>query len=232
MKIVVLNGQNHKGSTYNIGRLIAEKVEGENDIIEFFFPKDLNHFCVGCYKCIEDQTACPFYVEKKIIIDEIDAADILIVTTPTYCMHMSAPLKSFFDLTFDMWMAHRPMKSMFSKRAVIVSTSAEASPKSAMKDVEDALFYLGIPKIIKYGLAVQAMNWEGVSEVKKEKIHKATNTIAKKLSVASRPSVGIKTKFMFMMMGLMQKKGWNSSPVETAYWKEQGWFDGKKPWND
>ena len=35
---------------------------------------------------------------------------------------------------------------------------------------------------------------------------------------------------MFRMMGMLQKKGWNSSPVETAYWKERGWLDGRKPW--
>ena len=139
MKIVMLNGQNHKGSTYHIGRMIADRIEGENEITEFFLPRDLNHFCNGCYKCIEEQTACPFYPDKIKIIDAIDAADILIVTTPTYCMHMSAPLKSFFDLTFDMWMSHRPMQSMFRKRAVIVSTSAGAGAKSAMKDVKERM---------------------------------------------------------------------------------------------
>ena len=231
MKIVMLNGQNHKGSTYNIGRIIADKIEGENEITEFFFPRDLNHFCVGCYMCIEDVSVCPFYSEKKKIIDAIDKADILIVTTPTYCMHMSAPLKSFFDLTFDMWMSHRPMKSMFSKKVVIVSTSAGAGAKSATKDVEDCLFYMGVPKIIKYGIAVQAMNWDGVSEKIKAKIDKKTTAIAKKINSTKKPYVGVKTRIMFNMMGMMQKNGWNSSKVETEYWKENGWLDGKKPWN-
>ena len=232
MKIVLIHGQNHKGSTYHIGRSIADKIEGNNEITEFFLPKDLEHFCLGCYKCIKDFGACPFYSEKKVIIDAIDAADILIFTTPTYCMHISAPLKSFFDLTFDMWMSHRPKKSMFSKKAVIVSTSAGAPTKSAMKDVQDALFYMGVPKIIKYGLAVQAMNWDGVSAEKKTKIDRDTSAIARKLSSGKKPSVGIKTRFMFGVMGMLQKKGWNSSPVETEYWKENGWLDGKKPWKE
>ena len=226
----MLNGQNHKGSTYHIGRMIADKIEGKNEITEFFFPKDLNHFCAGCYQCIEDVSACPYYEEKKKIIETIDAADILIVTTPTYCMHMSAPLKSFFDLTFDLWMAHRPMESMFKKKAVIVSTAAGTGIKSAMKDVEDCLFYLGILEIYKYGMAVQAMSFDGVSADKKEKIEKKTTMLARKLSKTATPSVGIKTRFMFWMMGMMQKKGWNSSPIETEYWKEKGWLDGKKPW--
>ena len=231
MKIVMLNGQNHKGSTYHVGRSIIDKIEGDNEVAEFFFPKNLNHFCLGCYQCIEDVTACPFYTEKKIIIDAIDSADLLVFTTPTYCMHISAPLKAFFDLTFDLWMAHRPMESMFSKKAVIVSTSAGASTKSAMKDVQDALTYLGIPEIMKYGLAVQASNWEQVSEKKRAKIEKDTSAIAKKLSSGKKATVGIKTRGLFMLMKMMHKKGWNSSLVETEYWKERGWLDGKKPWN-
>ena len=230
MKIVMLNGQNHKGSTYHIGRMIADKIEGENEITEFFFPKDLNHFCAGCYQCIEEVSACPYYEEKKKIIETIDAADILIVTTPTYCMHMSAPLKSFFDLTFDLWMSHRPMESMFKKKAIIVSTAAGTGIKSAMKDVEDCLLYLGVPEIYKYGMSVQAMSFDGVAADKKEKIEKKTAILARKLSKTTAPSIGIKTRFMFWMMGMMQKKGWNSSPIETQYWKEKGWFDGKNPW--
>lgn len=230
MKIVILNGQNHKGSTYHIGHSIAYKIEGENEITEFFFPRDLNHFCMGCYQCVEEVSLCPFYSEKKKIIDAIDEADLLIVTTPTYCMHMSAPLKAFFDLTFDLWMAHRPMESMFTKKAVILSTSAGKGTKSAMKDVEDCLFYMGVPKIFKYGIAVQAMNWEGVPTKIKNKIDKKATLIAKKLSSNRKPYVGIKTRLMFLLMGMMQKKGWNASQVETEYWKEKGWLDGKKPW--
>ena len=69
MKIVMIHGQNHKGSTYNIGRMIANKIAKEEDIVEFFLPRDLNHFCVGCYACIEDVTRCPFFEEKDRIRD-------------------------------------------------------------------------------------------------------------------------------------------------------------------
>lgn len=230
MKIVLLNGQNHKGSTYHIGRMIADKIAGDNEIRAFFFPRDLNHFCMGCYQCIENEKACPYYEEKKVILDAIEEADLLIVTTPTYCMHVSAPLKSFIDLSFDYWMSHRPRKCMFMKRAVIVSTSAGSSPKSAMKDVEDALFYMGVPSITKYGIAVQAMNWDGIKASKKEKIDKDTTRIAQKMNNVEKPHVGIKTRFVFYMMRMMQKNGWGSSPVEKAYWEQNGWLGSKRPW--
>ena len=230
MKIVMLNGQNHRGSSYHIGRAVIDRIEGNKEVTEFFFPKDLDHFCLGCYRCIEDAAACPYYEEKKVILDAMDGADLLVVTTPTYCMHVSAPLKAFIDLTFDLWMSHRPMASMFTKQALIVSTAAGTGTGSAMKDVQDALVYMGVPKIVKYGLAVQAMNWEGVDRKKKAKIERDAARIAKQLSTDKAPAVGIRTRFLFRMMGMLQKKGWNSSPVETAYWKEKGWLDGKKPW--
>ena len=57
MKIVMLNGQNHRGSSYHIGRAVIDRIEGEKEVTEFFFPKDLDHFCLGCYRCIEDAAA-------------------------------------------------------------------------------------------------------------------------------------------------------------------------------
>ena len=175
MKIVMINGQNHKGSTYNIGRLLAKNIGNDKDIVEFFLPKDLNHFCLGCYTCIEDDTKCPFYEEKNRIMKEVEEADILIFTTPTYCLRASAPMKSFIDLTFNYWMSHRPRKCMFNKKAVVISTAAGSGAKKAVKDVSDALFYWGIPCIVEYGICIQAMNWDGVSEKKKQKIEKDTD---------------------------------------------------------
>lgn len=48
MKIVMLNGQNHRGSSYHIGRAIIDRIAGEKEVRAFFFPKDLDHFCLGC----------------------------------------------------------------------------------------------------------------------------------------------------------------------------------------
>lgn len=232
MKIVLIHGQNHKGSSYHIGRMIADKITIENEITEFFLPKDLNHFCLGCYKCIEDDAKCPFYDEKKEIMDAVEAADLLIFTTPTYCMRASAPMKAFIDLTFTYWMVHRPRKCMFSKKAVVVSTAAGSGMKSAIKDVTNALFYWGVPYIKSYGIALQAMNWDVVAEKKKAKIEKDTTKLAHKLSNNKKPSVGIKTRFMFKVMGGMQSAGWGSSPVEKEYWESNGWLGKMRPWKD
>lgn len=228
MKITLIHGQNHMGSTYHIGRLLAEQF-ADCDITEFFLPKDLEHFCIGCYNCIENEETCPFYNEKNRIMQAVEHSDLLIFTTPTYCMRASAPMKAFIDLTFTYWMAHKPRKCMFTKKAVVISTAAGTGMKSAMKDITNTLFYWGVPYVKEYGIAVQAMSWEQVSDQKKEKINSDITKLAKKIQNA-KAHVGIKTKFMFGIMRMMQIKNWGSSASEKEYWNEKGWLDKNRPW--
>jgi len=230
MKIVLIHGQNHKGSSYHIGRMLADRISTEKEITEFFLPGDLNHFCLGCYKCLDGDENCPFYDEKRVIMSAVEDADLLIFTTPTYCMRASAPMKSFIDLTFTYWMVHRPRACMFTKRAVVISTAAGQGTKTAIEDVANALFYMGVPQIETYGAALQAMNWDMVKPKKKAKIEKDIMKLAERLSDTRKPAVGIKTRFMFGIMRMMQKNGMGSSPAEKEYWQEKGWLAGKRPW--
>ena len=232
MKIVIIHGQNHKGSSYTIGRMIANKISNEENIVEFFLPKDLNHFCTGCCACIEEESQCPFYEEKNKIMKEIESADLLIFTTPTYCLNASAAMKSFIELTFTYWMPHRPRKCMFSKKAIVVSTAAGTGAKKAVKDIREALFFWGVPTVLTYGISVQAMNWQGVSKQKKQKIEKDVIKIANKVVKKKKGKVGLKTKMIFMMMRMMQKQNFGSSQAEKMYWQNNGWLDSNRPWKN
>lgn len=219
-----------KKSTFFLKKLLTANVSFENKITEFFLPKDLNHFCLGCYKCIEGDHHCPFYEEKKYIMDAMEAADLLIFTTPTYCLRASAPMKSFIDLTFTYWMSHRPRACMFSKKAVVVSTAAGSGAKSATKDISTTLIYWGVPYIKTFGVALQAMNWDMVSGKKKARLEKHTTKLAKKLSNTKKPFVGLKTRFIFFIMSKMQSGGMGSSPIEKTYWEENGRLGKIRPW--
>jgi len=229
MKITVINGQNHKGSSYHIGKLVAEKIDGENEIVEFFLPRDLPHFCMGCYQCLDGDEKCPYFEEKHRIMKSVEESGILIFTTPTYCVHASAPMKAFLDLTFTYWLPHRPRNCMFEKKAFVVSTAAGSGAKSAVKDVTTALFYWGVPYVKSYAVLLQAMDWESVKDRKKQKIEKDTTRIAKALSQKT-VRVGFRQRFMFNMMGMMQKNGMGSSGYEKEYWDSMGWLGSKRPW--
>ncbi len=231
MKITIINGQNHKGSTWHIGNALVEKIQGEKQVREFFLPRDLNHFCLGCYACLEQRENCPFWSDKEIIINSMLEADLLVFTTPNYCMMPSASMKAFLDLFFTNWMTHKPYKEMFKKRAIVISTTAGAGAGKAAKLVVSNLKNWGIPQVSRYGIAVNAMNWRMVPEKKKNKIEKDINKIADRLSKNKKVHAGLKTRFLFWLFGGMQKADWGASPAEKEYWMDMGWLNGVKPWN-
>lgn len=231
MKILMINGQNHKGSSYHIGRMLSEEIS--SDISEVFLPGALNHFCMGCCSCITDRTSCPYYDDKKPLEDLMEEADLLVFTTPTYCLEMSAPLKAFFDLFFTIWITHCPKKDMFKKKAVVITTSAGAPTGSVLKPVVRTLKWWGIPNIYKYGIAVSATSFDEISDAKMQKIKSDINRISDKIK---RDKIKKPSLFIRMMFGLMGKAKKDSSEgsydySEALYWREQGWLSGSKPWN-
>ena len=230
MKIVMIHGQNHKGSTWNVANILLQDMTCEKEVKEFFLPKDLNHFCVGCYSCVEGREKCPFWEEKQPIDDAIIAADLLILTTPNYCMMPSAPMKAFLDLFFTNWLSHKPQKAMFRKRAVVISTAAGAGANKANKLLANNLVNWGIPEVIRYGISVNAMNWNMVPDKKKDKIEKDMKRLADKLSGKTTVKVGMRTRILFWLYGGMQKANWGASPTEKEYWESRGWLNGVKPW--
>ena len=64
MKITVVNGQSHKGSTYHIGKMLADKLGGK--VTEFFLPKDFSDMCIGCTSCfIKNEHLCPHHARLE-----------------------------------------------------------------------------------------------------------------------------------------------------------------------
>ena len=141
MKIVVINGQSHKGSTWNIGNMLLESLDGEKEVREYFLPRDLDHFCNGCFACLEDRARCPYWKEKEPILRDMLEAELLV-------------------LFFTNWLTHRPPREMFSKKAVVISTAAGAGAKKAAKLIAGNLINWGIPEVHTYAAVVNAMRWD------------------------------------------------------------------------
>ncbi len=230
MKTVIIHGQNHKGSTYYIARQVAEKIGGET--IEFFLPRDFGQFCVGCTQCfMVSETKCPHYEMLKPITTALDEADVIILASPVYVYHATGAMKAFLDHYGYRWMVHRPLKSMFHKQGVCISTAAGAGMKSTNKDMADSLFFWGVPKTYRYGLAAAATDWNHVSDKKKNATDKATTSIAKRiLRHHGKVKPGLKTKGFFSIMRMLQKNGFNAA--DMTYWKENGWIGNKRPWKN
>lgn len=228
MKIVVIHGQSHKGSTYHIARMLVDKLEGE--VKEFFLPRDFGEFCVGCTSCfMKTETMCPHYEKLKPLTEAMDEADVIVLASPVYVYHVTGAMKAFLDHYGYRWMVHRPEERMFKKQGVCISTAAGAGMKSTNKDMADSLFFWGVAKTYNYGLAVRATSWNEINEKTKNKIERKTTILANKIRKnygKVRPS--LKTRGFFLMMSLVQKSGWNQT--DSLYWKEKGWTEKKRPW--
>lgn len=190
MKITVIHGQSHKGSTYQIVRSLAEKLDGETT--EIFLPRDFGDFCTGCTACFcESETKCPHYEKLSPITEAMDEADVLILESPVYVYHATGAMKSFLDHYGWRWMVHRPEEKMFSKQVVCISTAAGAGMKSTNRDMADSMFWWGVAKVYTYGVAVSETSWERVGNGKKQKIDKKLDALARKIrksrGVSSRP---------------------------------------------
>lgn len=228
MKITIIHGQSHQGSTYNIAKLLAKKLNGE--IEEFFLPKDFGEFCTGCTNCFTiSETKCPHYEKLSPITQALDNADVIILASPVYVYHATGPMKAFLDHYGWRWLVHRPEEKMFSKQAVCICTAAGGGMKSTNRDMAHSTFFWGIAKTYKYGIAVMETSWERVSSKRKQKIEKKLDLLAKKVSKKQgRIKPSVKTKVFFAVMRQMQKRGWNEADV--CYWKEKGWSEKKRPW--
>lgn len=227
MKITVIHGQSHKGSTYHIAKQLCDKLGGE--VTEFFLPKDFNCFCKGCTACFTDETKCPDYESLRPITEAMDHADVIIFTSPVYVMHATGAMKAFLDHYGYRFLVHRPEEKMFAKQAVCISTAAGAGMKSTIKDMADSTFFWGIAKIYKLGVAVMETRWEMVKPKIKQKTDKKTTALAKKISRnVGRIKPDIKTRGFFAIMAMVQKNGFN--PADKAYWIEKGWTKGKRPY--
>lgn len=228
MKITIIHGQNHEGSTCHIARFLAQKTGGE--IKEFFLPRDFGEFCAGCTLCFtESETKCPHFEKLSPITRALDDADLIILASPVYVYHVTGPMKTFLDHYGWRWMVHRPEEKMFSKQAVCISTAAGGGMKSTNNDMAHSTFYWGIAKTYKYGAAIRATSWEQVSPKKQQAIENKLTRLAEKIKrKQGRIKPSVKTKGFFYIMKILQKLGWNEADVN--YWQSKGWSENKRPW--
>lgn len=118
MKTVIINGQNHKGSTYHIGKLLADKIGGE--VTEFFF-RGISPTTVSAVRSVSvwQRDKCPHFEKQQPILKAMDEADLIILTSPVYVYHVTAPMKNFLDHQGTAgWYTARDRRCSTSRRCV------------------------------------------------------------------------------------------------------------------
>ena len=232
MKILMINGTMRHGSSYHIGKMVIEKIAREEDqVIELFLPKDMPEYCRGCAACImESEKKCPDYLMyMKRVTRMIDAADLLVFTSPVHVLHVTGAMKALLDHYGYRFMVHRPEESMFRKQAVCITTGAGGGMRSTLRDMKASLRFWGVARIYTYGIAVGAIRWEDVEMPVKERIVEGIDKLSLKLTrEIDKVEPSILTEVLFYVLRHMHKKGMN--PVDQEYWREKGWLGKERPW--
>lgn len=229
MKILTIMGTPHKGNTRAITDLFLDEFKG-NEFDEIVLPNDFSNFCYGCANCIlKGESECPHHEEVSKIVSKIEKADLIILATPVFVGSCTSGMKALLDHLAYMWLVHRPNESMFNKVGLIITTAGGSGVGATVKLLKQNLFYLGVPNIYNYGVTTMKMGGNYVDYKRKDKIKKDVRKKANEIKKAlKKRKVGFKTKFFFKMFGMTQKNGWNK--VDSDYWKENGWLNGKKPY--
>ena len=203
MKVTVINGNARHGSTWNSMNAIIQELGrfGSVEKTEFFLPKDMPHFCVGCFSCFfKGEQACPHAQSVQPIAQAILDADVVILTSSVYAMDVTGQMKALLDHLCYMWMSHRPNPKMFGK-------------------------FWGAARVLNFKNAVSAMKWDDVSDKKKARMSRDAARLAKRIAGYVKkgdkmPVPLFRSFFMGIMKGMMSKNTWN--PRDRKHWEDHG----------
>lgn len=165
MKVTVINGSMRHGSTWHCMDILRQELSqyGEVETTEFFLPKDMPHFCNGCFSCIVNgEHTCPHAENMAPITKAMLEADVIILTSSVYALDVTGQLKTLLDHLCYMWMSHRPNLNMFNKVGVTVVTTAGAGLSHTTKTMRNSLRFWGVKRSFSYKNAVSAMKWNDV----------------------------------------------------------------------
>jgi multimeric flavodoxin WrbA len=225
VRIVVLHGQNHQGSTWNTSQLFVDSLWQEGDEIESFTLNKVPT-CIGCFNCFsKGEENCPHYAQAGSIIAAIEEADVVVLESPTYCLEMSGKMKSFVEHMGYRWYPHRPHPAMRKKIGVAISTTAGSGASSVTKSLKRQMYWWGIPKIYRLSYRVAADKWANVNEKTRETIVAQTMKAARSVrSKLGRAQPTLMQRLIFWGMKKWHKNADDDYSTDKAWWKAQGWI--------
>ena len=211
MKYLIINGSPRRKNTYKIIKQAESNLDGEFEEIQLI-EKQIP-MCLGCMNCITiGEDKCPHSDKVRPIIEKIKECDGIIISSPVYALNVSALLKNFFDHTAYLY--HRPQ--FFTKKALIVVSTAGAGHKKVAKYIDETLRHWGVNKVYKIALTCGGKETLETSKIDKTSIKFKKDTESKKLH---------SPKFVDLFyFNLWKSLAVSDNPLEAdaEFWKSTG----------
>ena len=238
MKITVINGTEKRGVTYKLKEIFLEQFKSA-EIAEYYLPKDCPSFCTGCASCFtKGENSCKDFVYVNAIEKSLIEADLIVMISPAYVMHVTGAMKALLDHFAYRWMPHRPAPEMFGKRAVIITQCVGAGAKSSAQDIKHSLSWWGISKIgVSSCALMDDIVWDKISEKRRNKLTANVRKLASrfaKINYAKPAHTRLTTKIKFEICRLIQKsmRKNGATGLDNEYWQDNGWLGQSRPWKN
>lgn len=211
MKYLVINGSPRVGNTCKVIKQVKCNLEGEFE--EIHLAREDIGLCRGCYNCImigEDK--CPHHGKITPIVEKMKDCDAIIIGSPVYAMNVTALLKNFLDHTAYLY--HRP--EFFTKKALVVVTTAGAGQKKVAKYLDETLRHWGVNKVYEITMACGGKDSLETKEIDK---------ISKKFAGDVESGKLHSPKFAdIVFFNVWKAMAVSSEPIEAdmKYWNETG----------
>lgn len=208
MKYMIINGSPRVGNTCKVIKQVKANLNGEFE--EIHLAKEKIPLCKGCYNCImKGEEKCPHYKLIKPILERINDCDGIIIGSPVYAMNVTAVLKNFLDHTAYLY--HRP--EFFTKKALVVVTTAGAGQKKVANYIDETLRHWGFNKVYKLQMACG-----GKEEVETKEIDKVSQRFSKDVESGKLHSPKFGDIIFF---NVWKSMAFSSNPLEQ---EKEFWF--------
>ncbi|MBQ6100176.1 MAG: NAD(P)H-dependent oxidoreductase [Methanobrevibacter sp.] len=211
MKYVIINGSPRKKNTWMMVKQAQKNIDGEFEEIHLF-EEDIP-FCKGCYNCImHGEQYCPHKNQIQPIVDKLKDCDGIIIACPVYALNVTALLKNFLDHTAYIY--HRP--EFFTKKALIMVSTAGAGDKKVAKYLDETLRHWGVNKVYKVNMACG-----GKDELETEDIDKTSRKFNDDVKSKKLHSPKFNDVIFYNVWRAMAKRE-DGIPADIEFWHETG----------
>lgn len=218
-KIVVLISGRPKGNTYKIIKMIENEM---NNIAESSFEYiSLNNscnFCNNCYQCFnKGEDLCPHKDFIQPIIEKIDNADGIILSSPLYSESITASLKNFLDHTSYLY--HRP--KFFNKKGLAITTVTGVMSQSSSKYLQKILERWGIFKPMRAHFPLWDIQLD-MKKISRKKIRQISKKFSKLLTKKEIEKPSFMRLIWFNIWRQVIKA--DTTTFDYKYWQKSRWF--------
>lgn len=220
MKLVlVIHGSARRANTYRITELAKQEIAsgGGVEFTDVFLHELKLPFCLGCINCVnKGENLCSHKEIIQTLAQQIEEADALILTSPTYILTLNAEVKNLLD--HYAYLFHRPR--YFRKKALVISSTAGAGAGSTCKFMSRTLQAWGMNKVHKLPIVCMDDVFHE-TPARLEKIRKASAAFRKDLL---SEKLHHPTWFQLSLYTAMRSNatlGAGKQSADYLYWSEQ-----------